>query len=107
MGYSFFFFTASLCKAQEPNLKAYLEDADLGKKINKKYDKIRAAKIMEESISDESIDFETRKTAFRLWADLTHFARGHADITGKGPDFLQLFQNDREYLSLKAELDYF
>ncbi|WP_198673007.1 CHAT domain-containing protein [Algoriphagus litoralis] len=62
---------------------------------------------MEESISDESIDLETRKKAFRLWAELTHFAKGHADITGKGPRFLQIFQNDPEYLSLEAGLDYY
>lgn len=100
-------FSVNFCLAQEQRFSAYLDSVEFGNKINAKYSKLEAAQFMEDFLRDESNDLESRKTAFRVWTELTHFGKRHSEVIQKGFGYLQFFQRDVEYLALRAEIDYF
>jgi CHAT domain-containing protein len=102
----FFFLLSNILSAQDQTFTAYLDSVELGRKTNAEYNKLETAKFMEKILLHESKDAETRKTAFRVWSELTHLAKRHSEIIEKGSRYLHLFQNHQEYAALQAELDY-
>lgn len=102
-----FLFLGNICLSQDLTFSAYRDSVELGNKKNLKYNKLVVADFMEEFLRNDSQNLDSQKTAFRIWTELTHFAKRHSEIIKKGPEFVQLFQNDSEYDALKSELDYF